>query len=65
LTFTVIAGYAEPPARVSDLVQTLAAFGLPQVQPVPAIETSVRPIGGVSVTVTAFEPEELTAKFTV
>ena len=48
LTATAMAGYAAPAASVSLRVQVVAA----QVQPVPAMETSVRPAGTVSVTVT-------------
>src|SRR5260370_1204854 len=48
-TFTVIAGKLAPAFRASLRVQLLAV----QVQPVPAMDTSVSPAGGASVTVTA------------
>src|SRR5262249_16677845 len=48
-TVTVIGGKLAPPLRASLRVHELPA----QVHPAPAIETSVRPAGTVSVTVTA------------
>src|SRR4051794_29254669 len=47
-TVTVIAGYPAPPSRASLRVQTLEEH----VQPVPVIDTSVIPVGTVSVTTT-------------
>lgn len=47
-TVTVIAGYEDPPLNASERVQV----GAEHVQPEPAIPTSVRAAGRISVTVT-------------
>jgi hypothetical protein len=64
-TVAVITGKLAPPFTTEEFVQTLAGFGSPQVQPVPAMDTSVRPVGTVSVTVTPPDPEPLKAKLTL
>src|SRR5579863_3147959 len=58
-TVTVIAGYDAPPARGSARVQVVPAH----VQPVPAMETRVKPAGIDSVTVTVPLVEPAAAAF--
>jgi hypothetical protein len=48
LTVTVMAGYADPPAKASLREHAFAE----QFHPLPVIDTNVRPAGNVSVTVT-------------
>jgi hypothetical protein len=50
LTVTVIAGYDEPAASASDRVHV--SVPTVQVHPVPLSPVTVKPVGGVSVTVT-------------